>query len=394
MKKVSLFWQLGLSICFLIFLVEGALLFTSIQSRKAELMDMKLVLQQDVMNKTGKNFNELHPGILDEKDIERRMDKFKRNVIFLTLLISFCVMTGTLLVFYFIAGKHIFKLTYLNDKNQNQNHSELPIYSEKNIPNNELGEMIISRNEMLLEIQGYQDNLEEKLEQAKDQLIQATKMGFVGELTASIIHDLKNPMSIVIMNADLMDKQWDNFDDERKRHMLGKIKLGGDRVHEMIERMGKFNRINDNIELNFNQIIDNSILYLNNKITTSNIKVTKDISITQPTIIGSPPALEQVISNLISNACDAMEKTKNAQLLIKTELVNNEYCISITDTGSGIKPEDLKNIFQSFFTTKDIGKGTGLGLSSAQRIIKDHDGKIDVTSILGNGTTFRINFPT
>ena len=395
MRKNKLFIQLAISITALIFAIEGVLLVTSIDSRRSDLMSIKKQLQKDVKQKTGKDFNQLHPGILDEQDIENRMSRFKLNVILLTFLITFCVVTGTLLVFYLIAGKYIVLLDKLNQDYKSNNCKDIPIYKAEKIPNNEIGELIISRNEMLNEINSYQNQLEEKLEQAKSQLVQAAKMSFVGEFTSSIVHDLKNPLSVITMNSSFIEKNWEKLSEEKKLKLINKIQLSANRLLIMIERMGKFNRSSDKDynKVNFNEIIDNSLLFLKNKLIKNNVEVNLNLIVApSKEIIGSAPALEQVFSNLVSNACDAMKSTKAPRLEITTESNDEKYIVNITDNGEGIDDENIKNIFESFFTTKSIGEGTGLGLSSTLRIMEEHSGSVEVKSQKGEGTTFSLFF--
>jgi two-component system NtrC family sensor kinase len=104
-----------------------------------------------------------------------------------------------------------------------------------------------------------------------------------------------------------------------------------------------------------------------------------------------PQQLNQVFMNLLVNAAQAI-KTKG-EITIRTRLVDGDVEISIGDTGGGIPPEHLARIFDPFFTTKEVGKGTGLGLNVAYNIVKKHHGAIDVTSKVGEGTTFTIRLP-
>jgi two-component system NtrC family sensor kinase len=110
-------------------------------------------------------------------------------------------------------------------------------------------------------------------------------------------------------------------------------------------------------------------------------------------VLLSPNLMEQVIVNLISNACDAMETSATRNLSLDAEFDAENLTIGISDTGQGISKENLEHIFESFYTTKPKGKGTGLGLSIAQSIVEDQGGTIAVESEVGKGTTFRITLP-
>jgi signal transduction histidine kinase len=112
-----------------------------------------------------------------------------------------------------------------------------------------------------------------------------------------------------------------------------------------------------------------------------------------PEIECLPMELNQVFMNLLVNAAHAMPANKRGTIILRTGCEDEKVWIEVQDNGSGIEPENMQRIFMPFFTTKPVGKGTGLGLSLSSDIVQKHDGKIDVQSTLGVGTTFRITLP-
>ena len=129
------------------------------------------------------------------------------------------------------------------------------------------------------------------------------------------------------------------------------------------------------------------------KINGANVTLENKIKGKDLQVKMSPNLMEQVLVNLISNACDAMETRPVRKLVLTAEVDSTSLNISISDTGMGISKDNLEHIFDSFYTTKPKGKGTGLGLSIAQSIVEDQGGSISVQSELGTGTEFRITLP-
>jgi two-component system, NtrC family, sensor kinase len=124
---------------------------------------------------------------------------------------------------------------------------------------------------------------------------------------------------------------------------------------------------------------------------TAQVNVIRNFAQELPTMLGSTTRLQQVFLNLLMNARDAMPS--GGMLEVRTYAQNGSVEVEITDTGIGIRPEDLHRIFDPFFTTKASGRGTGLGLSVSYGIVKEHGGKVDVRSTPDKGTSFRLEFP-
>lgn len=383
--------QLAITIAIFIFLVEGVLLVFSLQSKKSELLDLKNKLEVDVMEKMGKNFHDLHPGILDEQDIKKRMDEFRRNIILLTFVICFSVIFGTLIVFYQFSGKHIFKLAKINRRSIGVDHFKPIYFPDTDIPNNEVGELIEARNLLFREVNNYQTDLEGKLDEAKMKLVQSAKLAAVGEFTSSIIHDINNPLSIILMSSEVNSGTLQNEDKILKK--FKNIHLAAGRINALVKRMSSWSRQDIKKEkVEVVDLIDNSIVFLGQKIKSNKVEVNQlvpeDIFVTV-----DPIGIEQVISNLISNACDALEGSVDPQIEITCIENAGMFEITVSDNGVGI-PEDIqKKIFESFFTTKERGKGTGLGLSNCKQLINSAGGEISLSSTLGEGTSFSISIP-
>ena len=142
-------------------------------------------------------------------------------------------------------------------------------------------------------------------------------------------------------------------------------------------------------KLNFHHVLDHSINSVKTDITVKNIQVTKILEDDIPLILDL--GLERVLTNIIRNAVEAMPA--NGKLTVEVEYLHSNLIIKVSDTGTGIPVDIIDKIFEPFYTTKDMDKGCGLGLTIVSEIIKSYDGRIDVESIVGKGTTFTITIP-
>ena len=146
------------------------------------------------------------------------------------------------------------------------------------------------------------------------------------------------------------------------------------------------------IDVKLQSIIEDSLSLLESRCDTAGIKVVQDMEQAMPLIHGDPSQLQQVLVNLVVNAIQAMPE--GGTLTIRTLQDANNQCVIVEDTGSGIAPDDIKNVFLPFFTTKEVGEGTGLGLSVVHGIISSHGGSVIVESTIGTGTRFKVQLPT
>ena len=149
-------------------------------------------------------------------------------------------------------------------------------------------------------------------------------------------------------------------------------------------------------ELDIHKPIEDALMLISQQLKVHGIEVKKSYSQNIPKILGDTNQLQQVFSNLITNARDALEKTNNKIIKIKTHPTRNGHFIEINfiDSGSGIKSKVIDQVFNPFFTTKDPGKGTGLGLSISYGIIQNHGGTMHIQQRKSRGTTISIFLPT
>jgi len=241
-------------------------------------------------------------------------------------------------------------------------------------------------------------NAYQKLKDAQEQLIQSSKMAAMGQLAAGISHELNQPLTGIKGFAESAVMELD--DNSPLREDLNKIAEQADRMDKIIRNIRFFARRSEfkMEELDINRPIEDAFMLLNEQLKIRNIRVSKYLGGNLPKIKGDRNQLQQIFLNLITNARDAIDSLKNhngGEIIARSILSADKKNIEITfdDTGCGIPKEDIENIFNPFFTTKSPDGGIGLGLSIVYRIIENHKGRIEVESLLGRGTTFKIILP-
>ncbi len=225
------------------------------------------------------------------------------------------------------------------------------------------------------------------------QLAQADKLSSIGLLAAGVAHEINTPLAVISSYSQMLAKQLRG--DARLGPVLDKITQQSFRAAEIANGLLNFSRTSTTEfrSTDLNQVVRDTLSLLEHQFKTAQILVDLDLADELPPIHGNPGKLQQVFLNLLLNAKDAMPG--GGRLTIAT-LVNSHVEAVISDSGSGIAPENLKRIYDPFFTTKNMPgdrRGTGLGLSVSYGIIQEHAGKIHVESAVGSGTTFHLEFP-
>lgn len=225
----------------------------------------------------------------------------------------------------------------------------------------------------------------------EDQLMQAEKLSSIGLLAAGVAHEVNTPLAVIISNAQMLVRQMDP-DDSRTR-TLDKIIAQAFRASEIANNLLKFSRVSssEHSDLDVNRVITESLSLVEPMLKGAKITVSSQLKTSLPAVYGNAGKLQQVFMNLIMNARDAMPR--GGELTIATEAENSSVHVEVSDNGVGIPPDHLNKIFDPFFTTKATSRGTGLGLAVTYGIIREHSGSIQVDSVVGRGTTFRLEFP-
>ncbi|HWG19907.1 MAG TPA: ATP-binding protein [Terracidiphilus sp.] len=227
------------------------------------------------------------------------------------------------------------------------------------------------------------------------QLAQADKLSSIGLLAAGVAHEINTPLAVISSYAQMLSKQMRG--DARLSPVLEKITQQSFRAAEIANGLLNFSRTSttEMRATNLNQVIRDTLSLLEHQFKTAQINLQLELTENLPPIHGNPGKLQQVFLNLLLNAKEAMPGGGNLRV---ATLVNGHVEAVVSDSGAGIAPENMKRIYDPFFTTKSMPKpgdkrGTGLGLSVSYGIIQEHAGKIHVESAVGAGTTFHLEFP-
>jgi signal transduction histidine kinase len=228
------------------------------------------------------------------------------------------------------------------------------------------------------------------LKKAEEKLILAERLSSLGELTAGVAHELRNPLAGIKINTQILSRKKDL--PEMERRILGSTQEGIEKIQKIVDDMLHFAkpRASHFKEEEINEVVEESLTILQTKLRKGSIALTWKKGKGLPKVWIDAHQIQQVLVNLILNAIQAMEK--GGTLTIHTFLVDGGGIgVEVKDTGVGILKSNLRKIFDPFFSTKS--EGTGLGLSISLKILENHGATIDVESEEGKGSTFTIHFP-
>jgi signal transduction histidine kinase len=267
--------------------------------------------------------------------------------------------------------------------------------------NDEVGKLANAFNEMAESLK----MREMEKEQLAEQLFQAQKMEAVGTLAGGVAHDFNNILTAIIGYSHLL--QMRTPEDDPSSGYVSQIRHASERAAELTQGLLAFSRkqvmLPQSIDLN--EVVERLQKMLR-RIVRENIELEVETDGNELIVMADRGKIEQVLMNLVTNACDAISGSGKIALRTCRKSMNGEFlhthgygvpgeyvCIIISDTGSGIEEQTKNKIFEPFFTTKEVGKGTGLGLSIVYGIVKQHNGYINVYSEPGKGTIFKIYLP-
>jgi len=243
-----------------------------------------------------------------------------------------------------------------------------------------------------------QDNAENR-EQLQGQLLHAAKLASVGELATGVAHEINNPLAIVIATTgvirDMLNPEFDlDASPENIIKELDTVDSAVLRARTITRQLLDYGRKNPArpVPCNLNQLLDDVTSgFKQRAFEIENIALKKQYDPELPNVVTDPDQIRQVFLNLINNAGDAL--SGSGTITINTACDDQHVRVTISDTGRGMTSEQMKKIFDPFYTTKQAGKGTGLGLSVSLSIVKSMGGSIDVQSLPGAGSSFTVSLP-
>jgi len=234
---------------------------------------------------------------------------------------------------------------------------------------------------------------EKKLKEMLIQVAQSEKMASLGQLAAGVAHEINNPLTGILLYANLALERFDN-EDPIQKYLQSVIDDAG-RCRDIVKNLLAYSRQASPTKEIFqvNLLVKHSLDLIRDQELFLNISLVKEMSGDMMLIHADKNQLSQVVINLVTNAIDAMGKKGTLTFRTYRNKPAKKVYIEVSDTGCGIPEEHLSKIFDPFFTTKKTGKGTGLGLSTSYGIIKENGGRITIKETSPQGTTFLIELP-
>jgi two-component system NtrC family sensor kinase len=233
--------------------------------------------------------------------------------------------------------------------------------------------------------------METKLRETREQLLQSEKLAAMGRLTSQVAHELNNPLYGIMNTLELLKTEISP--QSKRRKVLDMALSETERLTELLRKMLSFSKPDQEERqvTDVNTVLEEIMLLYEKQMRENSIRIISALAEDVGKIYASRNQLRQAFLNIVSNAKDAMPE--GGTLTVTTKPAGDYVRIEFADTGMGIGKENLKRIFDTFFTTKDSVKDVGLGLSVCYGFIKDHGGDIKVESEKGGGTTFIIDLP-
>jgi len=227
----------------------------------------------------------------------------------------------------------------------------------------------------------------------REKLLHMEKLASLGTFTAGVAHELNNPLNNIYSSLQIILEEWDSGDRAFMKSLLHDVENQVERGQNIIKALFDFSKTDefDVHPVKFHDLAAEAIKAIGSKIPANvslDIQVPVDIQASL-----SYEHMQQVLINLILNAVQAMENGGQLRISACHESSENSFCFSVADTGKGMAEDEMKKIFDPFYTTKEPSKGTGLGLSIVHGIIQQHGGRIDVSSQPGAGTVFTVYLP-
>ncbi len=242
-------------------------------------------------------------------------------------------------------------------------------------------------------------NLEFRVEQRSRELretqkkyLHAEKLSAIGKLSASIAHEFNNPLQGIMTVLKGLSRR--AVLEEEDRRLLEMAICESERMKDLIRSLQDFNRPSSGLHsrMDLHACLDSLLLFQKSDLKNKCIKIERDYAPDLPPVLAVADQIKQVLLNLLTNAADACQRP-GCTITVRTRLEGERVAIAISDTGVGIRQEEIGSIFQPFYTTKAAVKGTGLGLSVSWGIVRTHGGEIRVESVPGGGSTFTVLLP-
>jgi len=346
--------------------------------------DWYISAYEPIKDINGRIIGILYVGLLEEKFMDIRS---RAIAIFLGITLSGMVMA--LIVSGFLAKGVLHPIKNLVSASHHWAKGDLD-YRVKTTGTNEISELANTFNLMASSLKERDEKLKEYTSQ---QLMKSERLATLGQLAAGIAHEINNPLGAVLMYTHLALEELKGNDNLRKN--LEKAATEASRCKDIVKGLLDFaHQTEPKIEeADINETLERVLDVVKDQALFHNIRITKNICSYLPKVSVDVGQIQQVFTNIVLNAAEAMGGNGELTITTRTASDNEHIEIEFTDTGCGIPPQNLDKIFDPFFTTKEVGRGTGLGLAVSYGIVAKHQGTIEVKSEQNRGTTFTIRLP-
>jgi two-component system NtrC family sensor kinase len=358
-----------------------------------------------------KNTEEL-VGVLDVlvsmKSADETISTGTRNVIFSSVLITILISALSGMFIFYLVNKPLRKFEKAIEELGKGNLD----YKVRIKNRDEFGIIAYQFNDMsdklqyaYQEIKDWSDTLNNKvaektreLRNIYDQIVQIEKLTSLGKLSATVAHELNNPLEGILTFSKLISKKLTSENKDGYAKLIQYTQMISDeasRCGKIVKDLLLFSHTDNEefIESDLITLLDKSISLINHHFEINNIKLEKIFDSKDITIKCNPQKIQQMMISILINAIESMTGKSDGKMTIRLTKENDSAIIRISDCGSGISEKDLPYIFEPFYTTKEMSRGTGLGLSIVYGIVNQHKGKIVVEETSIKGTTFKISLP-
>ncbi|MFH1007007.1 MAG: cache domain-containing protein [Candidatus Latescibacterota bacterium] len=345
--------------------------------------DWYITAYEPIRNVRGEVIGMLYVGLLEDKFADMR-----RRTMWIFLGITFAGMVLALTASYIFADGILKPIRDLAHAAHQVAHGNLEHRVEVR-SKNEIGELAETFNWMATSIQVR----EEELKKQTEQVMASKRLATLGRLAAGVAHEINNPLGGILVYSHLLVE--DTEDQDPRKSNMEKIVREATRCKHIVKGLLEFARqAHPKVEqADVTQILNSALHLLEGQGVFRNVRLIRELSPSLPTVLADRSQIEQVFTNILQNAAEAMKEGGTITIKSAPSRDDDFIQVDIVDTGPGIPEEHLEKIFEPFFTTKEVGHGTGLGLAISYGIIERHDGRLSVQSEVAGGTTFSIQLP-
>jgi len=363
--------------------------------------DWYITAYEPIININEEIIGILYVGMLESPYLETT----QRVIMTFTLMAGLCIVI-LLVILYFATSRIIHPLYKMVEATRKIAKGNLSHKIETK-SRDEIGSLADSFNKMTDELNianakllNWGKTLEKKVEgrtseikEMQAHLIQSEKLASIGKLAAGVAHEINNPLGGILMYGHLLLEEAE--ENSQASETLKKVIKETSRCKEIVRGLLNFARPKEPemSDIDINGLLEKSLSLLEKQVLFQNIKVEKRFSPDLKKIIADEDQLQQVFTNIILNAAEAMDNKGTLTISTAWSKDRDHIEIHFRDTGHGIREEDLKRLFEPFYTTKEVGKGTGLGLAISYGIVQKHGGHIEAQSQIEKGSTFMVKLP-